>query len=202
MPCSVLMCRMPGVLHALDPRIYRRQAGKPDRLEDEFVLWKREVEQGKPSHARIPVAEREGFEPSIRFCRILTFQASAFDHSATAPHALEGEAFRQGLAQEQAGRGHRARGRASASLAALRRSRIRAPRAPIPGSRWGRRRPHGPRRCRRWRARRRGQRPASPRRAKTAAPLPVTVQKPSNAALPTVTRPVRRSAVQGRCHDG
>ena len=32
------------------------------------------------------MAEREGFEPSIRFCRILTFQASAFDHSATAPH--------------------------------------------------------------------------------------------------------------------
>ncbi len=36
-----------------------------------------------------PVAEREGFEPSIRFWRILTFQASAFDHSATAPHALD-----------------------------------------------------------------------------------------------------------------
>ena len=35
------------------------------------------------------MAEREGFEPSIRFCRILTFQASAFDHSATAPRALE-----------------------------------------------------------------------------------------------------------------
>jgi hypothetical protein len=35
------------------------------------------------------LAEREGFEPSIRFWRILTFQASAFDHSATAPHALE-----------------------------------------------------------------------------------------------------------------
>ena len=35
------------------------------------------------------VAEREGFEPSIRFWRILTFQASAFDHSATAPHALD-----------------------------------------------------------------------------------------------------------------
>ena len=33
------------------------------------------------------LAEREGFEPSIRFCRILTFQASAFDHSATAPAA-------------------------------------------------------------------------------------------------------------------
>lgn len=32
------------------------------------------------------MAEREGFEPSIRFWRILTFQASAFDHSATAPH--------------------------------------------------------------------------------------------------------------------
>jgi hypothetical protein len=38
------------------------------------------------------VAEREGFEPSIRFWRILTFQASAFDHSATAPHALDGKA--------------------------------------------------------------------------------------------------------------
>ena len=37
------------------------------------------------------MAEREGFEPSIRFWRILTFQASAFDHSATAPHALEGK---------------------------------------------------------------------------------------------------------------
>ncbi len=36
------------------------------------------------------VAERQGFEPWIRFWRILTFQASAFDHSATAPHALEG----------------------------------------------------------------------------------------------------------------
>jgi hypothetical protein len=35
------------------------------------------------------MAEREGFEPSIRFWRILTFQASAFDHSATAPHVLE-----------------------------------------------------------------------------------------------------------------
>ena len=43
------------------------------------------------------MAEREGFEPSIRFCRILTFQASAFDHSATAPHfvcAWTGRALR------------------------------------------------------------------------------------------------------------
>jgi hypothetical protein len=32
------------------------------------------------------LAERQGFEPWIRFWRILTFQASAFDHSATAPH--------------------------------------------------------------------------------------------------------------------
>ncbi len=39
------------------------------------------------------MAEREGFEPSIRFWRILTFQASAFDHSATAPHALEAGAL-------------------------------------------------------------------------------------------------------------
>ncbi len=35
------------------------------------------------------LAERQGFEPWIRFWRILTFQASAFDHSATAPHALD-----------------------------------------------------------------------------------------------------------------
>ena len=32
------------------------------------------------------MAEREGFEPSIR-CRIHTFQACAFDHSATSPWA-------------------------------------------------------------------------------------------------------------------
>ena len=38
------------------------------------------------------MAERVGFEPTIRFWRILTFQASAFDHSATAPRALEGRA--------------------------------------------------------------------------------------------------------------
>src|SRR3546814_20134458 len=38
------------------------------------------------AHSGTEVAEREGFEPSIRFCRILTFQARAFDHSATAPH--------------------------------------------------------------------------------------------------------------------
>ena len=30
------------------------------------------------------MAEKEGFEPSIR-CRIHTFQACAFDHSATSP---------------------------------------------------------------------------------------------------------------------
>ena len=29
------------------------------------------------------IAERKGFEPSIRFWRIHTFQACAFDHSAT-----------------------------------------------------------------------------------------------------------------------
>lgn len=45
------------------------------------------------------MAEREGFEPSIRFCRILTFQASAFDHSATAPHALEADPLRARAAQ-------------------------------------------------------------------------------------------------------
>jgi hypothetical protein len=39
-----------------------------------------------PQAEPILLAETEGFEPSIRFCRILTFQASAFDHSATSPH--------------------------------------------------------------------------------------------------------------------
>ncbi len=34
------------------------------------------------------VAEQEGFEPSIRGYRIHTFQACAFDHSATAPRVL------------------------------------------------------------------------------------------------------------------
>ena len=48
------------------------------------------------------LAEREGFEPSIRFWRILTFQASAFDHSATAPHALEGQRPSLGRAEAQA----------------------------------------------------------------------------------------------------
>lgn len=33
------------------------------------------------------MAEREGFEPSIR-CRIHTFQACAFDHSAISPIIL------------------------------------------------------------------------------------------------------------------
>ena len=45
---------------------------------------------GRQQHDKLKylsMAEREGFEPSIRFCRILTFQASAFDHSATAPPA-------------------------------------------------------------------------------------------------------------------
>ena len=36
------------------------------------------------------LAERQGFEPWIRFWRILTFQASAFDHSATSPHSPKG----------------------------------------------------------------------------------------------------------------
>jgi hypothetical protein len=36
------------------------------------------------------MAERVGFEPTIRGYRIHTFQACAFDHSATAPHAMSG----------------------------------------------------------------------------------------------------------------
>ena len=38
------------------------------------------------------MAEQEGFEPSIRGCRIHTFQACAFDHSATAPRLPWGKA--------------------------------------------------------------------------------------------------------------
>ena len=33
------------------------------------------------------LAETVGFEPTIRGCRIHTFQACAFDHSATSPRA-------------------------------------------------------------------------------------------------------------------
>jgi predicted Zn-dependent protease with MMP-like domain len=47
------------------------------------------------------MAEREGFEPSIRFCRILTFQASAFDHSATAPHPGKSGPFRGSMGHRQ-----------------------------------------------------------------------------------------------------
>ena len=32
-----------------------------------------------------PVAEREGFEPSMRETRIPDFESGAFDHSATSP---------------------------------------------------------------------------------------------------------------------
>ncbi len=54
------------------------------------------------------VAEREGFEPSIRFWRILTFQASAFDHSATAPRTLEARAVAGGCAKgKRCARGRR-----------------------------------------------------------------------------------------------
>ena len=34
------------------------------------------------------MAEREGFEPSIRYNRIPDFESGAFDHSATSPHGL------------------------------------------------------------------------------------------------------------------
>src|SRR5690554_6035625 len=76
------------------------------------AFWRR-VEAGRFRNRRaLPVtqvlehgpigklAEREGFEPSIRGYRIHTFQACAFDRSATAPHA-----FRQGGAPSGAGAG-------------------------------------------------------------------------------------------------
>ena len=53
----------------------------------EFELAKKPCKSQKGQEFMTRVAEREGFEPSIRLCRILTFQASAFDHSATAPQS-------------------------------------------------------------------------------------------------------------------
>ncbi len=44
------------------------------------------------------IAERKGFEPSIRFWRIHTFQACAFDHSATSlvlNHKVQGRKYRK-----------------------------------------------------------------------------------------------------------
>src|SRR5690606_6586867 len=53
-----------------------------------FGTKRKRPRAGASSRVRYRImAEREGFEPSIRFCRIHTFQACAFDHSATAPHA-------------------------------------------------------------------------------------------------------------------
>jgi hypothetical protein len=62
------------------------------------------------------LAEREGFEPSIRFCRILTFQASAFDHSATAPHVLEARLSSGPRTQGQAARPRPFGGRGAGAL--------------------------------------------------------------------------------------
>ncbi len=45
---------------------------------------KRRFEKGKPYKHR-ELAEREGFEPSIRETRIPDFESGAFDHSATFP---------------------------------------------------------------------------------------------------------------------
>ena len=44
------------------------------------------VKKSRKGRAISIVAERQGFEPWMSFWPILTFQASAFDHSATAPH--------------------------------------------------------------------------------------------------------------------
>ena len=69
--------------YPLNPTKYRRNALQISHI---FGNWgiKKSLDLG----LMWQMAEREGFEPSIRFCRILTFQASAFDHSATAPHLV------------------------------------------------------------------------------------------------------------------
>src|SRR5690554_2290421 len=48
-----------------------------------FRLFLRRKQQSSHSQRQNALAERKGFEPSIRFWRIHTFQACAFDHSAT-----------------------------------------------------------------------------------------------------------------------
>ena len=63
------------------------------------------------------VAEREGFEPSIRFCRILTFQASAFDHSATAPHPQPAAANQKNRLEGRPSRRRRVSGQGCCSKA-------------------------------------------------------------------------------------
>src|SRR3569833_2619498 len=62
---------------------------------------------------RVKLAEREGFEPSIRFCRILTFQARAVGRAAAAPPRPGG-----GGAAAPGGAGGRARGGGGARRAA------------------------------------------------------------------------------------
>lgn len=39
----------------------------------------------KPCNICVPFAERRGFEPLKHFWRLLTFQASQFNHSCTSP---------------------------------------------------------------------------------------------------------------------
>ena len=46
--------------------------------------------EAPPLFKSVPLAEREGFEPSIPF-GILAFQASALDHYATSPPAGHNE---------------------------------------------------------------------------------------------------------------
>jgi hypothetical protein len=70
-----------------------------DKMEQVRGLW---ILDSKPQSQPNPIAdaeksfqinylvmaERVGFEPTIRGYRIHTFQACAFDHSATAPRAM------------------------------------------------------------------------------------------------------------------
>src|SRR5687768_8436883 len=100
---------MRGHIGAIACAMRRGGRGRTDLALAKWVnLENSTVRELLRTEAFAKLAEREGFEPSIRFCRILTFQASAFDHSATAPHALEEAASskteRQGQARRRARR--------------------------------------------------------------------------------------------------
>ena len=46
-----------------------------------------------PDGAFVFLAERVGFEPTVRKNRTLDFESSSFDHSDTSPHSLAGRRF-------------------------------------------------------------------------------------------------------------
>ncbi len=50
-----------------------------------MTVFTHQYKRGQKAPFCIDMAEREGFEPSIRYYRIHTFQACSFNHSDTSP---------------------------------------------------------------------------------------------------------------------